>query len=416
MRLLTSLLAALVSIGCGQQALLAQATVEAHEVVARGYGPGEDDAVKDALYNAIRQVSGERIASSTKLRMTDVKENGRRDYRKQQDYEASAETRGLVSSYRVETLGIEAATGRTMVSILARVPLYIPDAQSKRLKLAVLPVTLPPALQDMPQAVQLAEDIYASLEAALVSTQRFAVLDRNQSERRGAELSRLGSQDVPLSETIRIGQSLVAQYLTRADLTGAAFTPGRRTTSSGRVVDYLTAQFQIDVRVLDVDTGQIKVAHSVSRQQTIFPPNGPANLARASGEELAELITAAIYPMAVIVIQPGSVTLNQGGLLVKPRQRFALSGAGAYLDDASSSGKSPAGANEIAVVEITSVTDRVAQARLISGTLPLGAPPNSLIARRIPRTQADAMADFNRAIDAARDGSTPAKGAAGLDW
>ena len=184
MRLLTSLLGALVSIGCGQQALLAQATVEAHEVVARGYGPGEDDAVKDALYNAIRQVSGERIASSTKLRMTDVKENGRRDYRKQQDYEASAETRGLVSSYRVETLGIEAATGRTMVSILARVPLYIPDAQSKRLKLAVLPVTLPPALQDMPQAVQLAEDIYASLEAALVSTQRFAVLDRNHSERR----------------------------------------------------------------------------------------------------------------------------------------------------------------------------------------------------------------------------------------
>ena len=199
-------------------------------------------------------------------------------------------------------------------------------------------------------------------------------------------------------------------------MTGAAFTPGRRTTSSGRVVDYLTVQFQIDVRVLDVDTGQIKVAHSVSRQQTIFPPNGPANLARASGEELAELITAAIYPMAVIVIQPGSVTLNQGGLLVKPRQRFALSGAGAYLDDASSSGKSPAGADEIAVVEITSVTDRVAQARLISGTLPLQAPPNSLIARRIPRTQADVMADFNRAIDAARDGDTSAKGAAGSDW
>ena len=412
---LTLLLVALVSVGFGQ-ALHAQATVETHEVVARGYGPGEDDAVKDALYNAIRQVSGERIAASTKLRMTNVRENGRRDYRQRQDYEASAETRGLVSSYRIEMLGIEAATGRTMVSIRARVPLYIPDAQSKRLKLAVLPVTLPPALQDMPQAVQLAGDIYASLEAALVSTQRFAVLDRNQSERRGAELSRLGSQDVPLSETIRIGQSLVAQYLTTADLTGAAFTPGRRTTSSGRVVDYLTVQFQIDVRVLDVDTGQIKVAHSVSRQQTIFPPNGPANLARASGEELAELITAAIYPMAVIVIQPGSVTLNQGGLLVKPRQRFALSGAGAYLDDASSSGKFPADADEIAVVEITSVTDRVAQARLISGTLPLQAPPNSLIARRIPRTQADVMADFNRAIDAARDGDTSAKGAAGSDW
>ena len=415
MRLLTRFLPALISI-CWGSALLAQAAVEPHEVVARGYGSGEDDAVKDALYNAIRQVSGERIASSTRIRMTSVKENGRRDYRQRQDYEASAETRGLVSSYRIEMLGIEAATGRTMVSIRARVPLYIPDAQSKRLKLAVLPVSLPLSLQDKPQAVQLVEDIYASLEAALVSTQRFAVLDRKQSERRGAELSRLGSQDVPLSETIRIGQSLVAQYLTTTDMTGASFTPGRRTTSSGRVVDYLTVQFKIDVRVLDVDTGQIKVAHSVSSQETIFPPNGLINLARAAGEELAELITAAIYPMAVIAIQPGSVTLNQGGLLVKPRQRFALNGAGTYLDDPSLSEKSSADTDEIAVVEITSVTDKVAQARLISGTLPLQAPPNSLIARRIPRTQADVMADFNRAVDAARDGGTSAKGEAGLTW
>lgn len=415
MRLLAFLFVALMTPGW-TQGLFAQATVETYEVVARGYGAGEQEAVKDALYNAIRQVSGERIASSTKLRMTSSKENGRRDYRQQQDYEASAETRGLVSSYRVETLGVESATGRAMVSIRARVPLYVPDAQSKRLKLAVLPVSLAPTLQSMPEALQLAADMHGSLESALVSTQRFAVLDRNQSEGRDQELARLSSQDVPLSETIRLGQSLVAQYLTTTEMTGVTFTPGRRTTSSGRNVDYLTVQFKIDMRVIDVDTGQIKVAHSISRQHTIFPPNGPSALARASGEELAELITAAIYPMAVIAIQTGGVTLNQGGLLVKPKQRFALSGAGAYLDDPVSLRNSPVDVNEIAVVEITSVTDRFAQARLISGTLPLQAPPNSLIARRIPRTQADAIADFSSAIDAARDGGKSTSGALGSDW
>lgn len=382
----------------------AQANVNTHSVVVRGYGVGESEAVQDALYNAIRQVCGEKIASSSQIKSVSTDVNGKYDLKEGQIYEASSLTRGLISSYSVDNVDIEQATGKTRVTISARVPLYVADEQSQRLKIAVLPVSMGQSLAHDRDAESLSQAVAASLEAALVSSRRFAVIDRRQTELRSNELARLNSADVPLVESVRLGQELVAQYLTIAYIRTFKKTHQSLTTSSGRRIDFDKIQYEIDLRVIEVDTGQIKFAQSLQAQQSLFPPRGLINVATSVGEQMGELITNAVFPMVVIEIKGSNLTLNQGGTLVKPGQRYSIAATGAQLMDPYTKEILGLAETEIAVVEITASQDKIAKAKLISGTLPPQAPARSLLARRIAKSMTESISDFNRTIDAIRNG------------
>jgi hypothetical protein len=153
---------------------------------------------------------------------------------------------------------------------------------------------------------------------------------------------------------------------------------------TGRVVSRISAPVGIDVRVIDIATGQIKFAQTYTHPGRLPPGMNLSQYASDIGADIGQVISTAIYPIAVVAVTGSEVTLNQGGDTVQVGRVYRVVSLGQNLIDPHTKESLGQEESEVGRVEITAVTDRTANARLISGRLPPAVKPGSLFARVIP--------------------------------
>lgn len=361
-----------------------QAQVILREVVATGGGGDAAKATVDALENAIAQVGGMRLSTSTTLTMSEVTTGGATSFDEQFRQNIEKVTRGVVKSYTVLESGMSPGSGRAHVKIRAVIPTYKQSEQLKRLRLAVIPLRVTGAAASRPGAADFAESVSASLEAFLTQTRKFAMIDRRSTDTGHKELQRVNSRNAPIEETVKIGMRVGADYMVIAALNDFNVQEIQQQRITGRTVTRTSAPVGVDVRVIDIATGQIKFAHTYSNSGRL--PSGMALAQYASdiGADVGHVISTAIYPIAVVAISGSEVTLNQGGETVQVGRIYRVVSLGQNLIDPHT--KESLGQEELEVgrIEITSVTDRTANAKLLTGRLLLPVKPGSLLARVLP--------------------------------
>jgi curli biogenesis system outer membrane secretion channel CsgG len=353
------------------------------EVVATGNGGDPSAAMVDAIENAIGQVGGMKMSSATSMSMSEVTRGNTTTL--EQDFKQNIErlTRGVVKSYSVLESGTSPGSGRAFVKIKAVIPTYKASEQLKRLKLAVMPLAVVGAASSKPDAANFAESVSAALEAYLTQTRKFAMIDRRYSDSSNRELARVNSRNAPIEETVKVGMRVGADYIVLAALKEFAAQQVQQQRVTGRVVSRMSAPVSIDVRVLDIATGQIKFA------QTYVNPGRLNNLSLSQyavdiGSDIGQVINTAIYPIAVVSANAGQVTLNQGGDTVQVGRVYRLVNLGQNLVDPYTKESLGQEEREVARVEVTSVTDRTATAKVVSGNLPATVKPGSVLARVLP--------------------------------
>jgi hypothetical protein len=153
---------------------------------------------------------------------------------------------------------------------------------------------------------------------------------------------------------------------------------------TGRVVSRMSAPVSIDVRVLDIATGQIKFAQTYVNPGRIPSSMSLSQYAADIGSDIGQVINVAIYPIAVVSVSGSQVTLNQGGETVQVGRIYRLVSLGQLLIDPYTKESLGEEEKEVAKVEVTSVTDRTATAKVMTGNLPGSVKPGSLLARMLP--------------------------------
>lgn len=361
------------------------------EVLATGNGGDPSAAMIDAIENAISQVGGMKMSSATSMSMSEVTRGNSTTL--EQDFKQNIErlTRGVVKSYSVLESGNSPGSGRAFVKIKAVIPTYKTSDQLKRLKLAVMPLTVVGAASSKPDAANFAEAVSASLEAYLTQSRKFAMIDRRYSDSGNRELARVNSRNAPIEETVKIGMRVGADYVVLAALKEFAAQQVQQQRVTGRVVSRMTAPVTIDVRVLDIATGQIKFA-----QTYVNPGRLPSNMSLSQyasdiGSDMGQVINMAIYPIAVVSASGSQVTLNQGGGTVQVGRVYSLVSLGQNLVDPYTRESLGQEEKEVARVEVTSVTDRTATAKVVTGNLPAAVKPGSMLARVLPDEQGTAL-------------------------
>jgi curli biogenesis system outer membrane secretion channel CsgG len=347
------------------------------EVVAMGNGGDPSAAIVDAIENAIGQVGGMKMSSATSMAMSEATRGNTTTL--EQDFKQNIErlTRGVVKSYSVLESGTSPGSGRAFVKIKAVIPTYKQSEQLQRLKIAVTPLSVVGSASGRPDAVNFAESVSSALEAYLTQTRKFAMIDRRYSDTSSRELARVNSRDAPIEETVKVGMRVGADYMVLAALKEFAAQKVQQQRVTGRVVSRMSAPVSIDVRVLDITTGQIKFA------QTYFNP-GRLQSNMSLSQYAAQVINMAIYPIAVVSANGGQVTLNQGGETVQVGRVYRLVSLGQNLVDPYTQESLGQEEKEVARVEIISVTDRTSTAKVVSGNLPASVEPGSVLARILP--------------------------------
>jgi len=198
-----------------------------------------------------------------------------------------------------------------------------------------------------------------------VQSRRFAVLDRGNLGVYEKELDVLKSDQVPLSETVRIGQVIGADYIVIPKIRKFEQTESVDTVQlTGQKVTRRTATLNIDYMLVDVATRQIRWTGKIDKQQ-------PASLDTAlleAVDDLGESILNSIYPLRVIqVLEGGKVVINQGGDTLKVNQPLTAMQLGEQTIDPYT--KEPLGQIETPVAEIMveRVDPKLSYGRVVSG-------------------------------------------------
>lgn len=354
------------------------------EVVATGNGGDPSKATIDAIENAISQVGGMRISTATSLSMSEVTKGGTTTIEENFKQNIEKMTRGMIKSYTVLESGTSPGSGRSFVKIKALIPSYKPSEQLKRMKLAVMPVVVTGPSQGRSEAIDFAESVSASLEAYLTQTRKFAMIDRRFTEKSNRELAGVNSRNAPIEETLKVGVRVGADFIVLAALKSFSPQQQQQQRVTGRVVSRSVVPVGIDVRVIDIATGQIKFAQTYNNPGRLPSSVSLSQYAADIGADLGQVISTAIFPIAVLSGTETEVTLNQGGDTVQVGRTYRLVTLGQNLVDPYTRESLGQEEREIARAEITSVTDRTATAKVVSGRIPQPIKSGGVLARVLP--------------------------------
>lgn len=374
--------------------------IEYHDVDATGSGTTLNNAINDALAEAIGRINGKSIETQSQLQNVEVTtvENDNVDYFASEAFQQAVKsaTKGAVSSYEVITQS--EAQGLWEVTVSAKVAKYKRSSSANRRRIAVMPlwksssefsVDGNPINED--QVVRL---IGQNLVSQLVQSRKFTVLDREFIEETVGEKAMISMGDVPVDEMAKLGQELVADYILVGVLENLSFqTSEIQMRTSGKTLKARSGLVELNYRLIDVPTRQIKYADhariNISESDlqkldnSLVTNNIESAMTIIAAEAISKKVLNAIYPMLVVSVSGESVTLNQGGDLIAKGDRYEVYKYGERIIDPYT--KESLGRNEtyVGTIEVTLVNPKMSIARVVESDLELSEvfEPKGLVCR-----------------------------------
>lgn len=276
------------------------------EVESIGYGINENDAIQDALIQALSQVKGTFIkADKIKAIERSIKDN-KENIRKESKSKISSYTMGFITSYEVISSNKDADQNYE-VRLKSTIPQYDAGPQTKRLRLTILPFKAMPEVKS-PESERFLSAWARELEEGIVQTRKFAVLDRSYQKEVNSELeSYLDGHKA--EEASRLGQKIGADYIIVGSL--ISFNSKNDDASFPEIT-----KNKVSLRIIDVATGQIKYARKVSNAKLTV-----------------QQILDAIYPIPIVSIKARQITIGVGGDNLRVGDIFEIFFQGKELHD-----------------------------------------------------------------------------------
>jgi hypothetical protein len=312
-----------------------------------GFGATQADAVQDALVNAIAQVNGEAIAASTKLRESSSASvsadgNGVRELSRSIQEEVARKTRGILSEWRINKAE-KTISGDFSASVTAKVIVLQRSAQMSRMKLAVVSSTkgnleYSRALQD-------------ALSRVLVTSRKFALLDRSNSDVIEQQLSRIKSGSGQLADQVRLTSEVAPDYLVVVRVESVE-RPDSKLSVSGFL------------EVIDYSTRQIKFS---DKRPIILDPQKPNSLTSridVLARMLSRSVLETVYPPTVVSQSDGTITIAQGKDFFSKGDSITLIKLGEVIKDPHTGEYLGRERLEVATGVISFVDARLSQAKL----------------------------------------------------
>ena len=431
-------------------------------VEAEGRGAALNDAISDALVQAIGQVNGKSIASekaqqSIRSLTTGTDGQTAASFSKDQSSKIFEKTKGVVKEYKIlDKKQLE--NGRWSVRLGVVVAKYKQAAGTKRLRIAVFPFRIAGfergdesvsdkgeklikagmdrllsasgegipdqgqgadslakrfALPDGPGDPERMERLLnQGIVSYLTQTRKFTVLDRQYISEALGEEGLIMSSNVPIEETAKLGQQLSADYILVGTLEKlSAHRVERKMKTSDRVIVSTSGDVEFSYRIIDVASRMVKFADLFDAQVNGGPlakSNSPDTaLTKMVSQAVGETILYAIYPLLVEKVAGKTVTIGQGGKGLNTGDTYELFLRGDKIMDSYTKESLGREERKIGVVEITSVRSKTSTGKIIEAEEDVAAvfKPKRLVLRPLKKAnqqQEPSVKEVRQAIEKKR--------------
>jgi len=353
---------------------LAAGKVEHREVTATGAGSNVATATQAALKECIAQVHGVTIASETRLDIIEAtlskndSETNTAFQKLQQRIETA--TKGRIASYRVVSIDRNAMTG-VEITITAKIAIRPPD---DRLRLAFIPFRASQRFFESDGKQLAGADSAAQFAQALaqniVSTRKFAVLDREYVDAVSGEHQRIAAS-ASGDDLGKLGAILGADYIVCGSVEDL-HTSIERTAHpyvNGRFITRRHGGMSVAIRIIDVATGQIQLMDTINAKDDINAnvQSASVEVSRWLADSCALKIIEAIYPVLIIDLEEGTAILNQGGDMIRIGDKYELFTLGKEMRDPRTGESLGRRERKCGLIQITRSNPKMSEARVLEG-------------------------------------------------
>lgn len=386
--------------------IFAATKTAAKEIEIEAQGASYQAAVNEALVEAIARVHGKSISSE---KLTESLEFSASNNEQQEFYAAEAyqsqireQTQGMVLGFDVLN-SEQLSDNKWSVTLNVKVADYKKSASADRQRIAVLPFrTAKNAFNLAGQPIKsdvVANALNTAITEKLVTTRKFAILDREFDAEAQNELARLATTSVSPAELARLNQGLIADYLLVGTVDTLNFDLQERTmrTSDKKFVSGY-GQLKVSFRLIEVATSQIVFSGSASSALTDKNlVNGVQTPAVEINQQFITKVATAIvrdttdqiYPLTIVGRQGDEVIISEGSSTLKVGQRYEVYRRLEKIIDPYTNELTGWSEELCCEVEITRVTTRLSYAQITKQKTELAEPikPKSLMLREIKSRQ-----------------------------
>ena len=362
------------------------AQIEHKTVEAMGSGTTLQNAINEALSEAIGRVNGKSIETKSQLKsvsITKESNDSSSSYNSESMKSAvKSATKGVVSSYDIVSKSENGGIWSVVVS--AKIAKLKKSASSNRRRLAVAPLRSAKRVFQIDgnkvASSQFVRMLGQSLVSNLVQSRKFTILDREFMRETLGEKAKILLGNTPTEEMVKLGQELSADYMLVGTVEDVNFsTTEKKMLTSNTTIKIRSGELIFGYRIIDVPTRQIKFADSAKiriSENDLRQISGAfsqtdlsSSIIEVSSDRIAKKILNAIYPMMLISARGSIVTLNQGGDLLKEGDVYEVFQFGERIVDPYT--KESLGREEIfcATVEITRVNPKSSYAKITSSEI-----------------------------------------------
>ena len=335
------------------------------QINSTGTGISPNAAVNDALKSAIQQVNGTAVdAVSVSMNITaqadasmNVESKEGPDFAKasaslrSQAYgdKIVSSSNGAVSSFRI--IEIKAPTdqsGQYTASISTTIPKFVKPIDSGKIKIVISRLkfskpTFNIGGNDVP-AQPILDSIRRKINNALIESNRFTVLDRDNSTDVDNELSLITSGKTDKIDFGKLGQNSSADLIWIGTVDNLAYEKQiRKLQTSDRKLVSFSGAWSVSQQLINVATKQVAIATSL---QGDFPPVAPTTLGATFDESatlnklVADISNSAVsaimlraFPISILDVDGEAAVLSQGQGAVLSNARYKVYKQGNELKD-----------------------------------------------------------------------------------
>ena len=325
-------------------------------VTASGTGLTRNDAINDAVKNAILQEYGEKVNfDSIKYKAAIHIADNMKTRNLEAEASASAvenETNGLLTSLKIVKIKKPEMFGLLGKSFTATIEASFPKFQGQKsanlLKIVIGTIKTPNSTftvggQSIP-ATKVTNDIRQQLVTALSQTGRFVVLDRGDNAEIDRELSLITNGQTPSADYAKLGRETSADVIWSGTINNLGYYRHAQnlSISSRQLVSY-SGGWSLSEKMVDVTNRQIMTADTI---QGAIPSISPTTLGTGFSvsstlqnmeNSIVHKIIASIlmreYPITILQKNGNQVVLSQGGESVEKGALYRVVAMGQEMND-----------------------------------------------------------------------------------
>ena len=298
-----------------------------------GIGFNSKDAIKDGLLQAISQVNGLQMSSQTTSAMASFEtiKDGNETFASSSSFqeEIKQKTKGVIQSWKIISTGKSQSGKMFQAKIDVNVSKLELSSELKRMRFVVSPIKISKSIDDLSIAKKFATTFNSNLRSMLVKSNRFALLDRENSRELNKEIDVIKGSNVRVEELAKLGNKVGADYIIIASLQKLNNKTIKQKLM-GETISSKEINADLAISVIDIATSQIIFSDNMILSQA---GGSLSEFTKIISNRLSRKITDTFFPAKLIALKDDKMTVDQGSSFFNKKSKYNIIKLGARVVD-----------------------------------------------------------------------------------